>query len=600
MVAAVLVLLPESLARLRACAPFAAYLGPLLAFNLALSCEPHIGVRIAARWLLVGVLTAAMAGLARAGARDALARAGAFAGSVAAGFALWQGLAGSSRMAARLADASFAMKEAALARLSSGRVYGPFLLPASLAGAMAVTLPLTLALAAGSRTGRGRVLGTGLALLQLAALLWTVSLGGWTALALSAAIVLSAGLLRTRRGRRTLAIGVVLGAGIVAGGVIARLTLMPPPGPPDRPLGYRAGNWEVAAKVFADHPFLGTGLGTFGDVFPAYRREGMNETRYAHCTWLQIPAEMGIGAVPPLLLVLLGAFVLVRRAQGGGALEKASAIGALSFLLHNAVDFTAYQPSVLALFGLALALSTSGRARALPVAQEARSVQPFTGGEPEGEPAIDEDSMLDRRGAVTARAEAGAAPGRSRWMVSRWAWIGAILASAAAAVVIGASGLSDLATERAAGAHGRDIEEERRALELASRLDPLDAGPPGNLALVLAGQATPSIQDLERAEKWARAAIALDTRTAFRRRDLAWILVKQDRAAEAWIELSKAAALYPMKREYREDLERLQTHLFRKNGRTGFRLEDGNEGKGVFEPVSAGKGAAQPRRAAGR
>ena len=82
-------------------------------------------------------------------------------------------------------------------------------------------------------------------------------------------------------------------------------------------MAYRAGNWSAAASMIRDHPLFGTGLGTFGTVFPSYRREGMNETRYAHCSWLQLPAELGLGIVPPLLLVPLGAWLLVRRHFAG-------------------------------------------------------------------------------------------------------------------------------------------------------------------------------------------------------------------------------------------------------------------------------------------
>src|SRR5204863_3060373 len=68
-------------------------------------------------------------------------------------------------------------------------------------------------------------------------------------------------------------------------------------------------------------------------------------------------AELGIGGLPLLLLAAWGGVALARRAARAGPLARAGAIGALAFLVHNAVDFTVYQPSVAALFALALALA---------------------------------------------------------------------------------------------------------------------------------------------------------------------------------------------------------------------------------------------------
>src|SRR6185436_2581179 len=98
-------------------------------------------------------------------------------------------------------------------------------------------------------------------------------------------------------------------------------------------------------------------------MFPAYRKEGMNESRYAHCTYLQLVAELGVGVVPFLALVPLGAATLVRRAADGGALGVAAAVGVVAFLVHNLVDFTFYQPGVGALFVLAAAAAWGGGAR---------------------------------------------------------------------------------------------------------------------------------------------------------------------------------------------------------------------------------------------
>src|SRR5439155_376779 len=123
------------------CAPYAAYLTPLIALNLVLSCEVHTGAVVLARFLLVLFVALALGGIARSGGAHALARAAAAAGTIAGFVALWQGLAGLSRQAGEIAAMEGPLRDLVLARLQSGRVFGTLLFPASLCAALAITLP---------------------------------------------------------------------------------------------------------------------------------------------------------------------------------------------------------------------------------------------------------------------------------------------------------------------------------------------------------------------------------------------------------------------------------------------------------------------------
>jgi len=510
---------------LAASIPFAGLLLPVVGLSLAYGRAPHASGIVLARATFLAIVGLSLAATARArGGVRLLASLGAGIGLVAALDAIWQGVSGFASQARSAEGLAPELRALVLARLGSGRVFGPFLLPASLGGALAITLPLTLALALAA-AGRKRLAWIAAALLQSVALVWSISLGAWIALAAAAAIVLAASWVRPRRGGRGLAAGLALAVLLVAGGVFVRSRLLPAPGPEDRPLTYRTGNWAVAAEMIEDHPLAGTGPGTFGQVFPAYRRNGMNESRYAHCTYLQLIAELGIGVLPFLVLLPLAAGALVRNGARGAGIGMAASVGALAFLLHNLVDFTFYQPAVGALFVLSCAIAAAP---------------------PE-----------------EARAPDSPAPG-TRWTLAH----AVVLAvSVITGLFLVRSGVSDLSRERAAFAHEVGSGQEGSLLARAVRWDPLDPEPRGNLAALLAARAQAadpaSGRDLlNDALEQARAAVRLDPQTAYRRNEIARIELLRGHPAQGWVELARAAALYPLKEEYRRDLEDLQEKLF--------------------------------------
>src|SRR5206468_5685323 len=85
---------------------------------------------------------------------------------------------------------------------------------------------------------------------------------------------------------------------------------------------------------------------SFGTFYPRYMRPGMNETRYAHNSYLQVIAGWGVWAIVPMLGVLLAFARKLRESWRGRAGELPYAAAAASFLVHNLMDFTAFLPSV--------------------------------------------------------------------------------------------------------------------------------------------------------------------------------------------------------------------------------------------------------------
>jgi hypothetical protein len=128
------------------------------------------------------------------------------------------------------------------------------------------------------------------------------------------------------------------------------------------PLSERVGNWQVAAAQITDHPLAGVGWGGYGAAYTLHQRPGMNQSHYAHNSYMQLAAEGGLWTLP-FALVLLGwvAWGLARREDGPESWGIHLAL--VATLVHNLVDFSLYMPGVavpfFALLGSAAARSRS-------------------------------------------------------------------------------------------------------------------------------------------------------------------------------------------------------------------------------------------------
>ena len=110
------------------------------------------------------------------------------------------------------------------------------------------------------------------------------------------------------------------------------------------PVTLRFKNWVSAWNIFALNP-LGTGLNTYGIMYPQYMQPGANETQYAHNTPLQLISELGY----PSILAAMSLVVFLVRAGAsriGGSRGFYLLLSLLAWLLHNAIDVNVYFASV--------------------------------------------------------------------------------------------------------------------------------------------------------------------------------------------------------------------------------------------------------------
>ena len=129
----------------------------------------------------------------------------------------------------------------------------------------------------------------------------------------------------------------------------------------------RAHFWNVTLDVIKHHPFIGSGLGSFGVIYTRYDYgNGMYRLEQAHNDYLQILADAGI------IGALLGAgFIIIlfskafARRNTDDKFRRGIATGALAgcfaVLVHSAFDFTLHTTSNALLFLVLAAMATLDR-----------------------------------------------------------------------------------------------------------------------------------------------------------------------------------------------------------------------------------------------
>lgn len=147
----------------------------------------------------------------------------------------------------------------------------------------------------------------------------------------------------------------------------------------DPSLALRSDVWGRTCRIILDHPWTGTGLGTFAHAYASYDREGeWLGTSQAHNDYLQLASESGLVG-----MLLVGWLVLaVARRVLWPALRPGSsrprwttaalASAILAMLLHSILEFNLQVPAVAALFAVlgGMLIAAAGERDARPEATE--------------------------------------------------------------------------------------------------------------------------------------------------------------------------------------------------------------------------------------
>jgi O-antigen ligase len=275
-----------------------------------------------------------------------------------------------------------------------GIPFGPYVNRNHFAGFAELVIPIALVPLVLGKVRRERRLAVAIfALLPIVALFLSASRGGIVSFAAEMGVLALLLALRRAGGRHVLSGGVVLLLAFMllswlgVRQILDRFTSM-------QSLevngGKRASMRHDSWRIFRDHPWTGSGLGTLPIVFPAY--ESLYDAKivnHAHNDYLEMLADTGlVGALCCAWFLGLVFFcslkqLLVTDKSFAAALHISGLVACCGFLVHSLVDFNLHMPGNALLFFLMVHLATA------PIPQN-------SSGHHRNSPAVPAKSLIDK------------------------------------------------------------------------------------------------------------------------------------------------------------------------------------------------------------
>jgi O-antigen ligase len=135
----------------------------------------------------------------------------------------------------------------------------------------------------------------------------------------------------------------------------------------------RLSMWPGTLKLIAEHPLVGTGLGTFPVVYTEVQTTFLTQfVNHAHNDYLEITSDLGIPAAlllfASIFFVLLHAVRAFLHGEGkyGPAISLACVGSIVAILLHSLTDFNLHIPANALLFAVILGLALASASKATP------------------------------------------------------------------------------------------------------------------------------------------------------------------------------------------------------------------------------------------
>jgi O-antigen ligase len=246
---------------------------------------------------------------------------------------------------------------------------------------MELVIPVALVPLAMGKVRRERWFLVGLfATLPMGALFLSASRGGIISFGVELAALVLLLVLQRRAGKHALAGGIVLLVAVLMVswlGVKQVLERFSSLQTLEVSVGKRASMRGDTWRIFLDHPWTGTGLGTLQIVYPQYETlyDG-KVVNHTHNDYLEALAETGLlGGL--CCAWFLGVLFLESqrrlkesRHSFAAALHLSGVVGCMGFLVHSFVDFNLHIPANALLFFLMANLATSEIVRTAQIAPE--------------------------------------------------------------------------------------------------------------------------------------------------------------------------------------------------------------------------------------
>ena len=251
-----------------------------------------------------------------------------------------------------------------------GIPFGPYVNRNHFAGFAELVIPVALIPLVLGKVRRERWFAVGLlALFPLGALFLSASRGGIISFAAELGVLALLVILRRAGGKHVLAGAVVLLLAFMLVSwlgtrqILKRFSSMQSL---EVTSGKRASMRADAWRIFRDHPWAGTGLGTLQMVFPAYETlYDAKVVNHAHNDYLEALAETGIAGAACCAWFLGALFfhslrrLLLQDKSFSAALHLSGLVACSGFLVHSLVDFNLHIPGNALLFFLMAHLATA-------------------------------------------------------------------------------------------------------------------------------------------------------------------------------------------------------------------------------------------------
>ncbi|MFH1904177.1 MAG: O-antigen ligase family protein [bacterium] len=237
-----------------------------------------------------------------------------------------------------------------LSRLGINQAFSTFVIRNTLAGYLLLILPLCISLFFVSKSFY-RLLLSVAAVSVVLCLYLTYSKGGWgifLILVLVSILILIYKKFRHKKRFHIVSISAIVGL-IIFSAIFLKIV--------DRTymihdtLGsfkVRLNYWKACPGMVRDFPF-GSGIGTFGSIYPKYKAPQAREVQLAHNSFLQLWTEIGTLGILSFLLIWIMFFRDWEKTFRIAYLKVLSIgmyMGCGAFLIHNLVDFGFYVPGI--------------------------------------------------------------------------------------------------------------------------------------------------------------------------------------------------------------------------------------------------------------
>jgi O-antigen ligase len=250
-----------------------------------------------------------------------------------------------------------------------GIPFGPYVNRNHFAGLMELVIPVSLVPLILGKVRRERWVVVALfALIPMGALFLSASRGGIISLGVEIGILLLIMALRGTGGKHVLVAGVVLLLAVLFVswlGVRQVLDRFSSLQSLETTSGKRASMRQDSWRIFLDHPWTGSGLGTLQIVYPAYETLYDGKiVNHAHNDYVEALAETGAaGAICCAAFLGVLFYVSLRRllvfdGSFAAALHLSGLVACSGFLVHSLVDFNLRIPANAMVFFLLAYLAT--------------------------------------------------------------------------------------------------------------------------------------------------------------------------------------------------------------------------------------------------